>query len=672
MRSLALFSIAFATRLAASVTGTVVTTDGSPLPQVKVEAFRPSSYLKTFQEGVREPLASAITDKDGKFSLNVSGAGVIAIRVQPDGYIPALLLAAADEPAGAIGLHRASIVEGKVTANGKGVGGAKVWLIRSEGSSVVVSTNADGLYRVADPRMWAQAIVVLHPDFAPAMHPANALNFSLDAGREVRGTVVDPAGRAVPGAAVNIDHTLFAKSDAAGKFTFPHVAREAMIVSASTEWAAGFTRLAGGEPKVTLHPIARVTGVIRDAEKHPLSGIAVAVASETVPDLAITDANGAFSLTVPPGKYQLFVEESGAGYFALPVSVDATAGDARQDIVARKQGMIEVKVRGEEGKPVAGAFLSFFFGVGPDTSAPLPTGRITGIDGSVRVPMLPGEERNGIRLVAIKPGLPPATSAPIGESSRGKSVTITIPNGTSVGGMVLDKDKKPISGVRVDPILEGTVPGELPEAANPSDAWATTDSDGRFSGRLSTTTGGLAFIKKGYMRVQQPIQVREGMPPIEAQLATASSISGRVVNKDGSPASEVTLQAGRRTTITAADGSFLLDEVEPGPQAIRFGRTSPQQQTVTAPARDVVLVLPPTRSVRGRVIDAVTSTPVQKFTVAVEGPANDFAFPIPAESDGGDFKIDVPEGPAKLTVTAPGFIAAKSVAVDPSVTDPRA
>jgi len=272
--------------------------------------------------------------------------------------------------------------------------------------------------------------------------------------------------------------------------------------------------------------------------------------------------------------------------------------------------------------------------------------------------MLPDEEGMRVSLVAVKAGMPPAVSAQLARVLS-VPVTITIPSGIPIKGIVLGSDKKPIADVDVEPIIAAGQ--QVPDLNGASESWATTDSEGRFTGRLTTNIEGLAFHKQGYMWLQQPIDMRS-LRLIEAILAQASSIAGHVMNKDGSPAAEVRVLAGERIVITGTDGSFSLDEVEPGPQVIRFGRLAMQQQSITAPARDVVLILPPMRSIRGRVIDASTSAPVEKFTVMAGG-LNDFELPTSVESGAGEFKIEVSEGSAKLTVSAPGYASATDVSV---------
>ncbi|HEX9406870.1 MAG TPA: carboxypeptidase regulatory-like domain-containing protein, partial [Thermoanaerobaculia bacterium] len=166
-------------------------------------------------------------------------------------------------------------------------------------------SDAQGVYRVADPRSWANIIIVKHADFAPAWHPPATLDFTLDAGKEIHGSVVDANSRPVSGASVSVDEMTFATTDANGKFDLPHVSRDAMMLSARASSGVVMTRVTSGTPTLKLQAAAHVSGAVRDAEKRTLSGINVVIGNQTFTDMDVTDANGTFSIDVPRGKYTL-------------------------------------------------------------------------------------------------------------------------------------------------------------------------------------------------------------------------------------------------------------------------------------------------------------------------------------------------------------------------------
>ena len=297
--------------LASAITGTVVGPDGAPISDVRVAAFRPRPMSRILHELDRGSLTTTTTNKDGAFTLEVDGHGLVEIQVVKDGYAPADALTATDEPVATIALRRASDVEGKVTANGKPVADASVIVLANlEGRPLVIVTNAEGKYRVPDPRVWAQSILIRHPAFAPAVHPATSPDFALDPGREIHGSVVDASGRPATATIVELGDILSATTDDAGKFTVAHAPREATYLRARGTSGIATVTLAAGEPHLKLQPAARLSGVIRDAAKRPLSGIPVAANSQSFGDSAVSDANGAFAIDVPRGKYALSVDWS--------------------------------------------------------------------------------------------------------------------------------------------------------------------------------------------------------------------------------------------------------------------------------------------------------------------------------------------------------------------------
>ena len=655
---------AIACPLAATITGTVVNADGAPISDVRIAAFRPITSTLILRDDGRDPLVTTRTNKDGQFSLAIAGYGLVDIEASKNGYAPANIIAATDEPAGAFVLRAANEVEARVTANGKPVANARIFVIASaDPIPLRTMTNSEGKYHVPDPRAWAQTIIVFHPDFAPASHPASDPDFVLTAGVTVHGKVIDANGRPVSGATLEIANVLGATTDADGKFTIRNAPRQqGMLIRAHGDAGVAITQLSAGTPTVKLQPATRVSGIVRDDEKHPLAGIPVAIGSQNFEDSIVTDANGAYAIDVPRGKYQIFVFVPSGQFVADVADLDATPSHVTRDVIAKRQMPTEGSVRTEEGEAVAGAAISFLTD-SRGMSAVEPTGVVTGIDGVFRI-YAQGNRDEKMRLLAVKAGMPPAASAPLVAGSRASRVTITIPNGTLITGTVLGKGRKPIAGARVDPIIGSPRPMEMSPPMPTDEPWATTDQEGRFSGRLTETTKGLTFAKKGYVTAEEVVGVQGQPKPMEVTLNEAGSIAGRVVNKDGSAAADVMVSAGSRYVTSTSNGSFILEGLDPGPQIVRFGATF-QQQTVTAPATNVTLVLAPTRSVHGHVMDAVSGAPVEKFVVSSSA-TNEMAPSIPFESTGGEFKFEVPASATTLSVEAPGYVRANDIQIGPA------
>ena len=572
--------------MAASITGVVMTPSGAPIANAYVAVFRempPPAVIKL--DAPPRPLASVTTGANGAFSAEAAGNGVVVVHVSADGFEP-VDIATDPEPLGALMLRPAATVTGRVTANGKPVANAAVIVMPVvQGIPTVVMTDADGKYRIAEPTWWAETILVRHPDFAPAVHPISARDFALASGDTLRGSVVDENDRPVGGAAVSLDGLLEATTGADGRFTIPHVyARPLRLVARSG------ARIATGSARekaivLKLAPARRITGTLIDEADKPVAGAIANALGDGTGDSTLTDARGAFSISVPPGQY--LVSASAHNLESDDKAADVTSGDANVALHATRLIPLQGIVQTADGKPVGGAALFVLAGEGDDAMQMPLSPRASGADGRfrLRTKIIDSQPE---RIVAMKPGMPLATSPVI--TPRTREVVVTMPDGgVDVRGVVTGPDGKPVAGVAVTPL-----PGER-QFGEPALLWATTDASGRFSGHLAAGAAALGFAKHGYVRAQQRVTVAADAKPVAVSLRATVGIRGRVVNADGSPAADVPVMTHNEQVQTDANGTFALENLEPGSQRIFFGDEGVQQATIKAPASDVRLVLKPSQ-----------------------------------------------------------------------------
>jgi hypothetical protein len=143
----------FAISLFGSVTGNVAGPDGVAIAKAKVTLFRPVPLMLAVRENTRDhhpaAIVSGTTDQNGRFDLDAGGAGLVDVHIVADGFAPADAIITAAEVAGTIVLKRATLVTGRITANGKPVAGAFVLAMPSgEGMATTATTDADGIDRI--------------------------------------------------------------------------------------------------------------------------------------------------------------------------------------------------------------------------------------------------------------------------------------------------------------------------------------------------------------------------------------------------------------------------------------------------------------------------------------------------------------------------------------------
>jgi hypothetical protein len=651
--------LASALPVVAAVKGTIIRPDGTPVANARVAALRPIARLdwnESLPAGPETPMAVAVTDARGMFAVDVEGRGLVRLRVDADGFAPLNVIVPMDEDAGRVVLRAAPMVEGHVTAGGKPVVGAEVFVISSDGAPVRYTTDQNGIYRLPDPRVWASAILVRYADYAASVSQPAQRDVALTNGLAIDGRVVDTNDKPVGGASVVLSVLAVTTSAADGTFHFAHAPAAGGWIRARSAAGIGMAQVAGGRTTVRLQALSKISGVIRDSEKHPLAGIGVLATGMEAGDAAVTDSEGAFTLFVPRGAYGL--TDAGDEIYDFQAEANTTGGDARADVVATRFPAVEGVVLDAAGHPVPVAAVSLRY-TSSNGDYVRPTHVLTDEAGRFRL-RFQVVSRGTVRAMVVKRGLPFGMSTPLDVKTH--SIDITLPQGVALAGRVVGADGRPIAGVAVAPLVGMVSPEGIPPA--PVEAWATTGDDGRFAGRMSEGSVAFAFTKEGYIGGQQAVSVVAETKPVEVTLVRAAHLAGRVVRKDGTPVADVPVAAGEISVVSAADGSFRVDGIVPGAQNLRFGADLGQQQRVTAPADDVRLVMPATRTIHGRVIDSATGSPVEAFSLILEQGAemDGHAFESPA----GEFVLELPETVATIGAAAEGYAPATKVKINPS------
>lgn len=671
----------------ASVTGTIVREDGRAAAGARVVALaveasdgQRARWLSA--DPVRKALASSVADSGGNFSIDAKGP-VVDLRIEVAGLPAVSARVSANEDAGVLRVAAQPMARGTVRANGKPLPEATV-IVSFGGAESITITDASGQYAVPDPKRLTSRILVRHPRHAPLERELGPMmtatpDVAMTSGAALAGRVVAADGRTpVASADIAVDNLPLATTAADGSFAIEHAPAAARKIVARSGDAIAAWQI-GSERNVLLRLAASVTitGSVRDiAAGVPIAGAQVNAAPPRSGDTqhgtwTITDERGNYAISgLPGGEYELTVIHPSYG---TPREVmNLRAGRAvRKVLYVAALARISGAVVDESSRGVAGASVEVrALGSGDGLWTP---GLVRTAQGGFTAPngrfVVRTADEGNVELDAAKAGMPAARSGIIrvAAGARTANVTITMARGVALTGRVTGREAKPVGGAAVAVMdMAGSAAGDA----------VRTNGDGKFSLRLGEGTYDVAVSASGYAARTVRAQVSADARPLEVALEPGVEVSGRVT-RGGFPVEGVNvfligLLAGGGAGApvqTAADGTFRVGDLAPGPVKLAFKKPADFIQTtraVTAPAADVNVDLPAGGRVSGRVIDKATKEAVKAFDagLSLSRPGAAVFLVAPAmrsfTSDDGTFAIDgVPVGTHILAVSAPGYVMAR-------------
>jgi len=694
--------------LHAAVTGTVINIDGKPVTGAKVSLFAPELIAAQgprllSADPQRKPLLTTTTDSGGKFTFDVpKDQNVVDVRIEANGYAPAAGRYTADDDAGAILLSQANSVRGTITANGKPVANATVIILG--GAELTTKTDADGHYTAPDPSKWAFRIIVLHPDFAILEEGLGMAatrkgpDYSMTSGVTVTGRVVAEDGQTPVGdAQLFLDGWPAGKSAADGTFTIPHVRKDWESVQARVGNRIAERARTEKAATLKLGKGATVNGNVRDSKSQlPVAGARVSLGptgrfgGRDASADAITDAKGNFTITpVAAGTYEIRPTRPGYTINGMQAVHLKPADAVQKALYATAHGRISGTVADEDKRPVSAAHLTTRRASrNSDMMAMVTRGGPGGGSEGFSAPdghfVLRNVETDAdLQVDAVKRGYPVAKSSTLklAAGERKTGMTITIPRGVAITGKVTDKDRKPLSGVGVEAIeASADAMGGIRRMVisnmqgQRSDEVVRTGSDGTFLIRVKEGSYDLAFKREGYSaKTVRGIKVDAGTKPVDVALDPGVEISGRVT-RGGAGVEGVSVrtisQDGMSASITSSDGSFTITDLTPGQMMLNVNKQDSfiqEMRPVTAPARDIVIELPPGGRITGHVVDKNSHQPVTSFMAGVttsRGGGGMMVMMPPMQkqftSDDGSFVLEgIKPGSTQVVVNAPGYTTAR-------------
>lgn len=383
---------------------------------------------------------------------------------------------------------------------------------------------------------------------------------------------------------------------------------------------------------------ARLTlRLLDDATGKPIRGVKLTITAdaEVTRLLASPGADGLAPLPLPqPLPATLMIELDKRGYVPLAAEWKVSEGQhppLGATLTARmpKATTIGGIIVNEQDRPISGATVTVYV-------PRIPNGPFFC---NVRNRPYTTNDRGEWRCDFFPPGEPPLClrishpdyigddhynqrpwpSYPQLRAMTGKTV---MRKGVPLTGRVVDLNGQPVAAVRV-------YKGSKPATSGPR---TPTGPDGRFNfGHVDAGSLVLTVDAPGHGRAVLYVDVRPDMGPVELAVGPPVNLQARLIDSAGQPIGGAVVmldgwgagqQPGHMAT-TDEEGRFSLRDVPRDSFTLQVRRHGAGvSQTVAVPegwsqrqAVEVLLTVPTSLSLRGRVTDADTGQPIERFTV---------------------------------------------------------
>ncbi|MGC4114416.1 MAG: carboxypeptidase regulatory-like domain-containing protein [Myxococcales bacterium] len=507
-----------------------------------------------------------------------------------------------------------------------------------------VTADADGTFRIANPPAGAFLVWATAPGYAPAFrHDVEAgkrVELALGPAQTLWGKVVDEAGAPVPGALLTAIFSLlprFQETTAGADGTFrlgslglgPH-----FLVAVAPGFLPSGTALGvptGAATTVVLSRPRTLVGSVRD-RKQPAKGAAIRLTADHFGRLALA-ADGTFKLeNLAPGAYTV-AATLGSRFASVQVQLDQPVTTVQLDLDQA------LTVRGH---------------VFDDAGAPIPGSRVVAeVDGhriceggsdEAGAFSLTGVPR-GSRLVASHEGYEGASTR---VTEEGRDVSLVLHPQALVTGIVVSPQDEPLPQVQV--VARGAGHGV-----------AVSDANGLFKMALPAP-GPVTLLAHHSTFGAGDLSIDAPAANVKLKLSTMGALRARVVDEAGKPVAGAKATAWKDDPAlqrfdtfssdvpSGEDGLVVLAGLPSGPHRVRFfarGYQAAERRNVPIPESGTLdlgdVALESGKEISGKVVND-DGTPVQgafvharaKGARATEGiqTGRDGTFVIPGLKDG--------------------------------------
>ncbi|HEY4178442.1 MAG TPA: carboxypeptidase-like regulatory domain-containing protein [Kofleriaceae bacterium] len=631
-------------------------------------------------------LAAAPTGSDGRFVIGGLEAGRFRVRVTGTGLLPAeVRFVPVPSDATRIVVARQVSVTGIVLDEGAPAPGVMVGLRGDAiGGGIERKTGVDGTFAFNDLPEGRYQLYAFRGSLAARAVRVNRLGVGPFAAMELRlepativvGRVVDRDDGTPLAAAIELRPSgddqapRYARTGIDGVFKIEGVPDGKWIVDA---YAPGYVSPGGVEldagkavPELALARGATVEGKVVDGDGKPIANATVRALTTTG---AGTDADSAeTSEAVEQDRLRRY---SGIVVAQGPVA-GAIASSGDPNFVSRGELGVMLGPIPPLPPPGAASTRTATATVDPTmaTLAPEPAPLAvdpsrasiwtTGPDGVYRIR---GLTKGKVHVVAVAAELAEGRSKEINISASQvvSNVDVVLTPGTILVGKVTDQRGQPVAGAQVSATSD----------SNPLDAF--TDSDGAY--RLGPLAGTVTVTASAYGHGEAsreidlaPVAGREPAERTEDFTLEVADASLSAILDDangtavaGAQVEVISKSAEGRRAVTAADGTFVIEQLPAGPLRVRIRHPNYPLVELPAVAKNGLperqhLVVPLGGAIEGAVVEAASGSPLASVLVTGTGPDGGSA---EATTDkAGLFHLGpLAPGAWKLTVSLPGFLA---------------
>jgi hypothetical protein len=586
------------------------------------------------------------TGEDGHFRIGPLPESRYLLAVHAEGWLPGLFPSdTLDGPESRLELFLPRGLTGRVLSGGSPARGVEVRLEFQSGSggdTRVVKTDAEGrfLFESLSPdhyRLTAEqggrSALAQFELAGDAPWPEVVLR--LGEAFFVEGTVLDDAGRPVPGAHVSASLSETrrwareARTGPDGRYRLGPVEPGFHTFQITAErYLRGYgleeeLKEGSGPVDFILQRAVSVFGTVVDPEGHPLPHIWISLLHPGSPNprhgnteaYTRADEDGRFVLDADePGAYLLDIDDE----TVLPEQLEVRAPAEGVRVVLRRGGSVSGTFTDDQGLPVVRGWVELW--------EPGETGgarRMAHVDETGRFllqGLAPG--RYMLEATVLAASVDRSTVLPV-EVKDGEQVEVSprLEKGRSLSGVVVDGAGQPVAGafVRADPSSPRPWRREEPKGVvvlkdAPRDV--RSGPDGRFTlHHLGADAYDVSARMEGYQSLDEA-NVRVSADTMEVRLALErlGHIRGRLVDAKGAPITRFEVNGASRKD---SGGAFAVPFYESGLEKLTLSVPGMARVLRSVPVRKGLdvdlgeLRMGPGRRVRGRVLDAETSEPVQ-------------------------------------------------------------